>query len=52
VGLLKVSHEVTEIGYSSNWHSVVHRDSDTWVEGVGSNLNDFSFTGFLDELLL
>jgi hypothetical protein len=49
VVLLKVSHEVTEIGYSSNWHSVVHRESDTWVESVSSNLDDFCFSSFSDE---
>jgi hypothetical protein len=47
--LLKVSHEVTEIGYACNWHSVVHRDSDTWVKCVGSNLDDLGFFSFLDE---
>jgi len=52
VALLKVSHEITEIGYAGNWHSVVHRNPDTWVEGMSSNLDDFSISSFLYEQFL
>jgi hypothetical protein len=36
---------------SFDWHSVVHGNSDSWAEGVSSNLNDSNFTSFTDELL-
>ena len=45
----ETSHEVAKIGDSLYWHSVIHGNSDTWVESVGLNLGDSALHGHLDE---
>jgi len=46
------SHKVAEMADSGNWHSVVHRDSDAWVERVSNNLGDSSLLGQFNKSLL
>lgn len=50
--LHEVLHKLCQVLGSFNRHSVVHRDSDTWVERVGNNLGDSGLLGKLNESLL
>ena len=42
-------HELGQVGNSFNWHRVVDREPETWVEGVSLDLGDACFLGFPDE---
>jgi hypothetical protein len=45
----KLSHEVAEVGNTSEWHGIVHRNSNALVEGVTLDLNDVLLLGLLNE---
>ena len=45
----KLPHEVAEVGNTSEWHGVVHRNSNALVEGMTLDLNDVLLLGLLNE---
>lgn len=49
---VELSHEVNEKFDSYKRHSVVHGNSNTWVESVSPNLDDSDLLGLCHEELL
>lgn len=51
ISVHELSHKVSEVLDTLHWHSVVHRDSNTWAEGVTLDLYDTHFLSFSNEKL-